>query len=201
MRIIIVRHGQTQWNHDKRALGHTDIELNDEGKRQAQELALALKGETLAAIYSSPLRRALATAQAIASFHGLEVRVDRAFIEMDAGEMDGLTYEEMRDRYGEFLVEWMKGACSLNLPGGECLDDVQRRAWPAIERTSREHPRDNVVMVSHHFAILCIVCKALGLDLSQFRRLRLNLASISILEFGERGITLVRFNDDCHLLN
>ena len=98
MKLIIVRHGQTRWNHEKRALGHTDIELNDEGKRQAQALALALKGETLAAIYSSPLTRALDTARAIASFHQLEVRVDPAFIEMDAGEMGGVTSGEMRGR-------------------------------------------------------------------------------------------------------
>jgi len=201
MRLIVVRHGQTQWNHEKRALGHADVELNEEGRRQAQWLALALKEEKLVAIYSSPLKRALETAQAIARFHQAEVGVDRAFIEMDVGEMDGLTYEEMRDRYGEFLKEWMKGSCSLALPGGECLEDVQRRAWLGVEKIIKEHlkPEDVVAVVSHNFTILCIICRALGLELSQFRRLRLNLASISVLDFGGRGTTLVRFNDTCHL--
>src|SRR4030067_2116373 len=99
MKLIIVRHGQTRWNHEKRALGHTDIELNDEGKRQAQALALALKGETLAAIYSSPLTRALDTARAIASFPQLELTDDPAFIVVDAGGVEGLTQSETRDTF------------------------------------------------------------------------------------------------------
>lgn len=199
MRLILVRHGQTQWNRENRAIGHTDIELNEEGSKQAQELASALNGERVAAIYSSPLRRALDTAQAIARFQRGQVKVDDAFIEMDAGEMDGLTYEEMRDRYGEFLKEWMRNPCSLAMPGGECLGDVQHRAWQGVEMILKDHPEDAVIVVSHNFAILCIICRALGIDLSQFRRLRLYLASISILDFGKRGTTLMRFNDTCHL--
>jgi len=199
MRLILVRHGQTQWNKESRALGHADIELTEEGRRQAQGLALALKGESVAAIYSSPLRRALETADAIARFHRGKVEVVDAFVELDAGELDGLTYDEMRDRYGEFLKEWMRDACSLAMPGGECLEDVQYRAWQGVETLAKNHNEDVVVLVSHNFTILCILCMALGLHLSQFRRLRPNLASISILDFGERGISLVRFNDTCHL--
>jgi broad specificity phosphatase PhoE len=199
MRLILVRHGQTQWNKDNRALGHADIELTEEGRRQAQGLALALKGESVAAIYSSPLRRALETAHAIARFHRGKVEIVDAFIEMDAGELDGLTYEELRDRYGEFLKEWMRDACSLAMPGGECLEDVQRRAWHGVETLAKNHTEDVVVLVSHNFTIQCILCRALGLHLSQFRRLRPNLASISTLDFGERGISLARFNDTCHL--
>lgn len=199
VRLILVRHGVTQWNQENRALGRADIELNEEGRRQAQGLALALKGERVAAIYSSPLRRAVETAQAIVRFHQGEVKIDGAFIEMDAGELDGLTYEEMRDRYGGFLQEWIRDARSLAMPGGECLEDVQHRAWQGVERILKNHPEDAVVVVSHNFTILCIICKALGLDLSQFRRLRLGLASISILNFGERGTALMLFNDTCHL--
>jgi broad specificity phosphatase PhoE len=93
----------------------------------------------------------------------------------------------------------MSDACSLAMPGGECLEDVQRRAWHGIEMILENHPQDTVIVVSHNFAIQCIICKALELDLSQFRRLRLSLASISVLDFGERGISLMLFNDTCHL--
>lgn len=199
MRLILVRHGQTEWNRESRILGHTDIELNEEGRKQVERLALALKEERVAAIYSSPLRRALETAQTIAGFHRLGVKSDDAFKEIDAGELDGLTYEEMGAHYGDFLKQWLKGASSLVMPGGESLEQLQHRAWQGVERMLQDHSQGVVIMVSHNCTILCIICKALGLDLSQFRRLRLNVASISILDFGGRGTLLMLFNDTCHL--
>lgn len=199
MRLILVRHGETQWNRENRVLGHTEIELNEEGRRQAERVALALREEEVAAIYCSPLKRARETAEAIARFHRVGLEVDGAFKEMDAGELDGLTYEEMRDRYGDFLREWIRDASALRMPGGESLAQVQHRAWQGVEGIIDRHPQGVVIVVSHNFAILCIICRALGLDLSQFRRLRLNVASISTLNFGGLGIHLELFNDTCHL--
>ncbi len=199
MKLILVRHGQTRWNRENRVVGLADVELDAEGRRQARRLALALKGERVDVIYSSPLRRALETAKEIAHFHPLEVGVDEAFAEMDAGELDGLTYDEMRARYGEFLKGWLKDPAPLVMPGGESLGGVQQRAWQGVERIMERHPNGAVMVVSHNFVILCIICKALGLDLSQFRRLRVSIASISILNFGKRGVSLMQFNDTCHL--
>ncbi|KPJ53505.1 MAG: hypothetical protein AMJ37_01350 [Dehalococcoidia bacterium DG_18] len=201
MRLILVRHGETSWNQENRVLGHTEIELNEKGRKQAERLALALKDETLAAIYSSPLRRARETAEEIARFHGLEVVTDDGLKEVDAGELDGLTFQEMMERYGDFLKEWVKDEPSLRMPGGESIAELQQRTWPAVERMVRDHPDGIVILVSHAFAILSIICKAIGLSLSHFRRLRLSTASISILNFGGRGTSLVLFNDTCHLAN
>jgi broad specificity phosphatase PhoE len=199
MRLILVRHGETRWNQENRVLGHTEIELNEKGRKQAERLALTLKDETVAAIYSSPLRRARETAGEIARFHGLEVVTDDALKEVDAGELDGLTYQEMIERYGDFLKEWIKNDPSLKMPGGESMAELQQRAWPVVERIVRDHPDGVVILVSHSFAILSIICRAIGLNLSHFRRLRLSVASISIINFGERGTSLVLFNDTCHL--
>lgn len=199
MRLILVRHGETRWNQENRVLGHTEIELNEKGRKQAERLALTLKDETLAAIYSSPLRRARETAGEIAHFHGLEVVTDDDLKEVDAGELDGLTYKEMIERYGDFLKEWIKNDPSLKMPGGESMAELQQRAWPVVERIVRDHPDGVVILVSHSFAILSIICRAIGLNLSHFRRLRLSVASISIINFGERGTSLVLFNDTCHL--
>ncbi len=199
MKLILVRHGETQWNRENRVVGFADIGLNDEGQKQVKRLALALKEEQVEAIYSSPLSRAWETAQEIARFHHGEVKADDAFKEMDAGELDGLTYEEMRERYGEFIKQWFRDPASLTMPGGESLARVQERAWLAVERIREKHPDGAVMVVSHNFVILCIICKALGLDLSQFRRLRPHVASISILNFGRRGTSLMLFNDTCHL--
>lgn len=199
MKLILVRHGETQWNRENRVVGFADIGLNDEGRKQVKKLALALKEERVDAIYASPLSRAWETAQEVARYHDGEVKADDAFKEMDAGELDGLTYEDMRDRYGELIKQWLSEPASVIMPGGESLANVQERAWLAVEKIRENHPDDVVMVVSHNFVILCIICKALGLDLSQFRRLRPHVASISILNIGRRGMSLVLFNDTCHL--
>lgn len=196
-----MRHGETRWNQENRVLGHTEIELNEKGRKQAERLALRLKDETVAAIYSSPLRRARETAEEIARFHGLEVVTEDGLKEVDAGELDGLTFKEMMERYGDFLKEWLKDDPSLKMPGGESIAELQQRTWPAVGRMVRDHPDGVVILVSHAFAILSIICKAIGLSLSHFRRLRLSTASISILNFGERGTSLALFNDTCHLFS
>ena len=199
MKLILVRHGETQWNRENRVVGLTNIGLNDKGRKQAQRLASALKEERVDAIYSSPLSRAWETAQAIARLHHGEVKADDAFKEMDAGELDGLTYEEMRGRYGDFVKQWFSAPTSVTMPGGESLDRVQERAWRGVERIKERHSDGVIMVVSHNFVILSIICKALGLDLFQFRRMRTNVASITILDIDQRGASLVLFNDTCHL--
>jgi len=199
MRLIVVRHGETLWNRENRVLGHTEIELTERGRKQAQRLALALKDEKVTAIYSSPLRRARETADKIARVHNMGVVTDDALKELDAGELDGLTFNEVMERYGDFLKEWMEDAPSLRMPGGESLAELYDRTWAALERIVSQHPDGAVILVSHSFAIMSIISRALGMSLSNFRRLRLTVASISILNFGQRGISLLQFNDTCHL--
>lgn len=199
MRLILVRHGETMWNRENRVLGQNEVELNETGRKQAERLALAFKDEKVAAIYCSPLRRARETAEEIARFHELPVVADDALMEIDAGELDGLTFDEMRERYGEFLEQWLRDATAIAMPGGESMGQLQQRAWAGVERIVSAHPDETVIVVSHSFAIQSIICKALGMALSNFRRLRLNVGSLSILDFGKRGTRLVLFNDTCHL--
>ena len=146
MKLILVRHGETQWNRENRVVGFADIGLNDEGRKQVKRLALALKEERVDAIYASPLSRAWETAQEVARYHDGEVKADDAFKEMDAGELDGLTYEDMRDRYGELIKQWLSDPAFVIMPGGESLANVQERAWLAVEKIWEKHPDDPV----HH---------------------------------------------------
>jgi broad specificity phosphatase PhoE len=200
MRLILVRHGETSSNKARLALGRADIELNEHGRWQAQRLAASLKHEPIAAIYSSPLKRALATAEPIASSHGLEVQVDDGLIEMDIGEMEGLTFQQMRERHPQFLQAWLGDrAAHEAMPGGECLLDVQERAWQAIERIRERHEQRTVAAVTHNFVILTLICRVLGLELADFRRLRHSLAAKSVLEMGRDRAVVVGFNDTCHL--
>jgi len=201
MRLILIRHGECSWNKERRIQGcRTDTSLNDRGKAQAEEVALALKEEKLTAIYSSPLSRAVNTAQPLAQIHGLEVNIDPDLREIDAGELEGLSAEEVRERYGYFWKEWRIGTgAATRLPGGESLVELQSRAWRSIQRISKRHPDGVVVVFSHLLAILAVVCRALELDLSNLLRLRQGAAAITILNLGEQGASLALFNDTCHL--
>jgi len=200
MRLILVRHGETDTNKARLALGQADVELNEHGRWQAQRLALSLKREPIAAIYSSPLKRTLATAEPIASSHGLEVQVDDGLIEMDIGEMEGLTFQQVRERHPHFLQAWLGDqAAHEAMPGGERLLDVQERAWQAIERIRERQEHGTVAVVTHNFVILTLLCRVLGLELADFRRLRLSVAAKSVLEMGRDRIIVVGFNDTCHL--
>jgi broad specificity phosphatase PhoE len=199
MRIILVRHGETLWNREHRCQGKTDTDLTLLGLKQAEELAQRLGQEQLAAVYSSPLKRARQTAQLIAQLHRLPVEIRAGLREMDQGGLEGKTFVELREEYGEFMERWREDPAGVRLPGGESLDELQQRAWAEIERIRQEHPQGQVVVVGHQMAIITIICRFLDISLTHFRRLRQDLASLSILEYGERGPALVRLNETNHL--
>ena len=199
MKLLLVRHGETQWNHEGRALGRGEQRLTDAGREQASAVARVLSRENIEAIYSSPLKRALETAKTIGSVLGLPVKVSEELVEVDAGELEGLTSEEMRTRYPDFMALWDRDPGNAVMPGGEPMSQVQERVWQLAQCFMRERPEANVVAVSHNFAIQTVICKALGLPLSAFRNLRVNLASISALELHQDRGRLILLNDVCHL--
>lgn len=209
MRLILVRHGETDWNQQHRLQGLGDLGLNETGRRQAEALAQALKNERVEAIYTSPLKRAWETSCAIGRFHQVEVATLDELKELDAGEVDGLTYEEMRSQHGDLFTKWMTDAAAVRLPGGGTLVELQNQAWAAIREILRrqhggmveegENKKGVTVVVAHFFTILCIICKALGLNLSHFRRLRLDVAATCTLDFNRQKAVLTSLNETCHL--
>ena len=200
MLLILVRHGETESNRERLALGREDVPLNERGRRQAAALTASLAGVPATAIYASPLRRAVETARPLAEALGLEVQVDEDLIEMAVGDLEGLSPQELSDRHGDFLREWFSTqAGNLRMPGGESLQDVQDRAWAAIERLRERHPEETVVVVTHNFTIHAILCRALGLPLASFRRLRHDLAAKAVLELRDDRVIVISLNDTCHL--
>jgi len=179
--------------------GGSDIPLNEKGVQQAQSLALKLKPERVQAIYSSRLQRALDTALAIASYHQLEVDSEPSLNEIDAGEMEGVSIAEVGKHLSQLLTIHSQGEELPKMPGGESLTDLQQRAWSTIQRLVDKHHDGVIVVVSHYFAILTIICTVLNLPLSQIGRLRLAPGSISTIVFDEQAMRLVLFNDNCHL--
>ena len=199
MRLVLVRHGETQRNREGRVLGRGAQRLTDVGRGQAAAVARALRRENIAALYSSPLNRAWETAEAIGSELGLPVQVAEDLAEVDAGELDGLTSEEMRARHPSFMTLWDHDPGSAQMPGGESLTQVQERAWQWVQGMVEKYPQDGVVAVSHNFPIETLVCKVLGVPLAAFRHLRVDLGSISAVELQEGRSHLVLLNDTCHM--
>ncbi len=199
MRLILIRHGETLWNETKRFQGISDIELSSKGRGQACALARSLKKEPLAMIYTSPLIRARQTADCIARHHACPVVVVDGLKELNQGQLEGLTGEDLRRDYPGFLPQWLMDPEETVLPGGESLGLLQRRAWAVIEDLAQKHQGETVAAIAHSFVILAILCRALEIPLRAFRRFRQDPTAKNILEFHEKGITLRCLNDTCHL--
>ena len=200
MKLFLVRHGETESNRLGLALGRADVPLNERGRWQAQRLAAALAAAPLAAVYSSPLSRALDTARPIAGEHGLQVQVDEGLTEMDIGEAEGLTFVEVRSRFPGLLEAWVgAGGPNQAMPGGERLVDVQARAWQTVQAIAAGHAEEAACAVTHNFVILSILTTVLGIDLANFRRLRHSVGAISVLEFRPQRVRVLKLNDTCHL--
>lgn len=173
--------------------------LSEAGRRQAEALAGVLAAEPVAAVYSSPLRRAAETAQVIARAHGLPVRLVPELRELDQGELEGLSVDEMREAFREFWAAWSEDPAGVRMPGGETVAELADRAWGAVSGIVREHPGQTVVVVTHGFALLTVVVRALDLDLGYIRRLRVDCGGICRLDFGRRPPALLSFNETAHL--
>jgi broad specificity phosphatase PhoE len=200
MRLILVRHGETPHNKTGTTLGRADVPLNERGRQQARDVAGSI-AVPIDGIYSSPLSRAADTAAAIADVSGGGVIRTEALIEMDVGEMEHLAHEDLRGRYGDFLREWMSVPANARMPGGETLAEVQQRAWYWVESALQAHRDETVVAVTHNFVILTIACRAIGLPLDEFRRLKTSVGGKTTLDLGERGAVLLHWNETAHLAN
>lgn len=204
LRLFLVRHGQTDGNAEGRSQGRRDIPLNVLGQRQAAAVGERFCPRPLVAVIASPLARSRATAEAIAAPHGLTVDFDARLAELDHGILDGLTGEELRRDYADFLAQWRDGdPADLAMPGGESMRDAQQRMVEAIEAIAERWAfadRADVAVVSHNLATRAFLCHALGVPIATFRRLRHDLAAFAELERLDDGDWLVvRLNEQCHL--
>jgi probable phosphoglycerate mutase len=201
MHLILVRHGETDYNRDGLALGQADAPLNETGVRQAVAIEFALASEKIAAIYASPRSRTMATAAAIANPHGLAVIPEDQLIEMDIGKLEGLTFAEVGKRYPDLFQKWRgPSGPTYRMPGSEeCLADVQARARAAIEEMLVRHSNETVIAVTHNFVILSALAWLIGIQLADFRRLRQSVAAISRVDLGPGHAQVITLNDTCHL--
>lgn len=200
MQVFLVRHGATDWNLQGRCQGATDLELNEVGLRQAKQIATSLTNATIHGIYSSNLKRARQTAQFFSFHHQLPVHIETDVRELDHGKLEGLTFAEIKENYSHFIQQWRTEPAEIQVPGGERLADVAQRAWNGLNRIVQRHAAEEaVVVVSHNFPILGIICRITGIHLNNYRTFHLDPCSVTRLHHdGKDHWQVTSINDQAY---
>jgi broad specificity phosphatase PhoE len=197
--IILARHGETDWNVAEVFRGRVDVALNETGIRQAELLGEYLSQAGISAIYSSPLKRALKTAELIAGYHALGVNIVQGLIDFDYGEWQGLSHQEVRERYQGLYHDWLDHPEKVTMPEGESLEDVRERALAVVYDVVEGYGGGVVVLVSHRVVNKVLICALLGLDNAHFWNIRLDTCGITSFGYEGGRFILNRHNDTSYL--
>jgi len=204
-RLILVRHGQTEWNRLRRYQGQTDIELNETGIRQAQQAASRLANERFDAIYSSDLKRAKRTAEIIAEKHDLiEVIHESSLLrEMHFGDYEGATFDEMDKKFQLIFSadpSWRSSGPNVRAPNGESIADMAARIRQFTEEILSQHTiEDTLMIVAHGGPLQTMICHLLGIGIEHWWQIRIGGASVSIVETYPQGTSIALLNETSHL--
>jgi broad specificity phosphatase PhoE len=196
--IILIRHGETEWNVQQVFRGRIDLELNETGLKQAELLAEYLGGVNIDAVYSSPLKRASKTAEMIALHHKLEVEIAPGLIDFDFGKWQGLPHQEVKQRYKKLYARWLKEPHLVQMPDGESLDEVRERALNVVDEAAAKHER-SVALVSHRVVNKVLICALLGLDNSHFWKIRQDICGMTTFAYADGRFILTKHNDTSYL--
>ena len=198
-RVLLVRHGDIAADMS-RYWGHTDVSLNDDGIRQAEQLAHRVAGEDIDVVYSSDLRRAADSAAIIAACHQLSVVTCPELREIMFGQCEGLAFAEMKDRYPETEDIWNANGQHIRFPGGESVLALTERVTTFAERLRCESYRSALV-VAHGGSLRVLICCLAGLEISAWREMRIERASLSVIEMEGRSGKLLLLNNVSHFGN
>jgi alpha-ribazole phosphatase len=200
MRLMLIRHGETDWNATLRYQGHANIPLNEQGRAQARKAGARLAHYGAAAIYTSDILRAAETAEIVGAATGLTPEPMPNLREIDVGQWEGLTPEELYRRFPEHMAAFDRDPARTVRLGGESYAQLQERALIALNDIHAAYPSDELVLaVSHGGTIRALLCHIIGLDLAHFGRLWLDNGSLTELRHGAHGWRLVRLNDVAHM--
>jgi probable phosphoglycerate mutase len=198
--IILVRHGQTEWNRVEHFRGRADVPLNAVGLAQAEVTGLRVASEWQpVAVYSSPLVRAIRTGEAIAKHFDLPVNLHSGIADIDYGEWQGLTPDEVKARWPDIYHAWYDQPHLARIPGGETLDDLRTRGMAAVNELAAHHDEQTIVLVGHTVINRIILLGVLGLSNDRFWHLHQDTCAINVFEVKNGDYVLVSLNDTCHL--
>lgn len=196
--IRLVRHGETEWNVGEIFRGRIDIDLNETGIKQAGQLAEYLSKVKIDAIFSSPLKRALKTAEIIADYHKLETAIAPGLIDFDYGQWQGLPHQEVKEKYEELYAEWVNHPDRVKMPAGESLEDVRKRATGVVANIIARYG-GRIVLVSHRVVNKVLICALLGLDNSHFWNIKQDTGGMTTFTYENNQFILTRHNDTSYL--
>lgn len=197
-RLILIRHGQTDYNLEKRYCGFSDPPLNAQGIWQAEKLADRLNGLKIDKVYSSDLKRARQTAEIV--FRDILIEKSTDFREMNFGIFEGLGYEMIIKEYPHLYSEWINSPAKIKIPGGEGLIDLKRRVLEKLASILSVHVDDTIAIVSHAGPIRVILCNGLGYGLKIFWQIEQEPCALNIIDYSEaRSPIVVARNDTAHL--
>jgi len=196
--LIVIRHGETEWNRERRMQGTTDTQLSDLGRAQAQALGRRLASSHFAALYSSDLTRARHTAQAIAEHTGRSIVTDSRLQERRFGIFEGLLAAEIRERYPQEHARFASRDPDYEVPGGESASAFTARCLGCLSEIAGRHRREDVVVVTHGLVLDCLYRAAHGLGHGEPRPVPLINASVNLFGYGG-GWRMVLWGDVSHL--
>jgi alpha-ribazole phosphatase len=182
-RLYLIRHGELLKARPNTYHGQMDIEVTPNGVAQLERVADRLAEVPLRAVYASTLRRSLQGAEQVAKRHGLSVIQRPAFREKHFGAWEGLTYDEVAERFPEDWTRWLADPPSVKPPGGESYREMQARVLPALAEIVAAHPAAAIALVAHGGVNRAILCHAMGLDLTHVFRIEQDHGALNIIEF------------------
>jgi len=197
--ILLIRHGETEWNREEVFRGRADVPLSARGREQARLLGEALKGSGVRAVYSSPLSRARQTADPLANALGVEVQIEERLVDLSFGRWESRTRAEVEKEDPALYSAWLTEPQEFRAPDGESLANVIARAWPAMGEIAALHKGGRAAIVTHRVVCKVLLCAALGAGEAAFWRVRVDTASISILD-ASNDLWVVRRLNDTHYL-
>jgi alpha-ribazole phosphatase len=201
-RVVLIRHGESVWNGERRMQGNQDPPLSRRGRRQAALLATRLDAHLprpAAAVYTSPLIRAAETAQAIGAAAGLPVIPEPDLREVQLGRWEGRTVAEIQTAFPGAYERWLADPLAHPAPEGERLETFARRVIAAVDRARAAHPGGDLILISHGGPIKALVCHVLGLDVRWLFRIKQDNTAVSVVEMDETARRVLLLNDTCHL--
>jgi len=198
--IVLVRHGETEWNRLGRFRGRADVPLNENGLRDADATAQRIAdGWEIAAVYSSPVRRALQTAEILAAATGRPAKLVDDLADVQYGQWEGLTRQEAAARDPETMKMFLEAPSRVRIPGGETLHEAQTRAFNALIRLAAQHADEAIAVVAHTEVNRLILLAALGGNIDHIWRVGQDTCAINVLRIAGARIDVVSVNDRCHI--
>lgn len=198
LHLMLVRHGETEWNAQRRYQGQSDVPLSELGVQQAKLVAERLAGHEIDAVYASDLKRAWETAQIIVEKNGLRVSSEPRLRELKFGILEGLTFDEAQEKYPEMIAAWLSDFHQTP-QGGETIGLFNARVISLLEDLKRQHDEQTVLLVAHGGPLSELLRMVLELSPQKRWYLELENASLSEVLIAEDFVSLKRLNDTCHL--